>query len=111
MARTNIESVELTTSLVTKYTVASNVQASLIEFWFCNSDTGNRVVTVHFVPSGDTATDANRVLEMQSGCALRAGELFGIEWAVNLGTGDFIQIKADAAGVVACYGGILEEAL
>lgn len=111
MARTNIESVELTTSLVTKHTVASNVQATLIELWFNNSDTVNRLVTVHFVPSGDTATDANKVLEMQSGNALRPGELQGYEWAVHLDTDDFIQVKADAASVVAMYGGILEEAL
>ena len=111
MARTNIEPVELTTSLVTKHTVPSNVQATLIELWFTNKDTVNRIVTVHFVPTGDSATNANMTLELQAGNALRPGETFGAEFSVHLGVGDFIQVKADAASKVTMWGGVSEEAL
>ncbi len=112
MARTHIAGTELTTGLVTKHTVPSGVQVTLIEISFLNTDSSNRGVTVHFVASGGTAADANRVIHMTAAAdnALRPYEKRVYTLTPYLGVGDFIQVSATTASVVQLEMSILEEA-
>lgn len=112
MARTHIAGTELTTGLVTKHTVPSGVQVTLIEISFLNTDTSNRGITVHFVPSGGTAADANKVIAMPATAdnALRPHEKRVYSFTPYLGVGDFIQALATTGAVVQLEMSILEEA-
>ena len=112
MARTHIAGTELTTGLVTKHTVPSGVQVTLIEISFLNTDTSNRGITVHFVPSGGTASDANRVIHMPADAdnSLRSYEKRIYVLTPFLSVGDFVQASATTASVVQLEMSILEEA-
>src|SRR5690349_14220377 len=99
MAVTQINAVlnsgtQLTTSLVTQYT--STGKKTIIDKWTISNTTNGAVTfTLHKIPSGGTASDANKLI---NGRSVAAGgidmcpELVGH----SLEAGDFIQISAGA---------------
>jgi len=69
MAVTNkriISGAQLTTSAAAYYTVPSLTKCIVKRLAFCNTTAGAVAVTVHLVPSGGSATDANTVTKTKS---------------------------------------------
>jgi len=111
MARIGKDPLQLTASLVTQHIVNSGVQATFVEMTMTNHDTVERIVTVHFVPNGGSASAANKILEHQAAeNALQPGEMRRYQFIPYRDAGDFIQAKASAAAVVTFLLSILEEA-
>lgn len=100
---------QLTASAATYYTVPANKRTQIKKLTATNptSSTAVRLVTVHFVPSGGTASDTNMIISQQSVSPGQAVDLFAAEGHI-LETGDFIQAFADAATDVSFQGSGLE---
>lgn len=81
-----------------QYVVPGGTTTTLRSLRLCNTDTVQRVVTVHVVASGDTPAAKNTILK---NVPLEAGETLIDDSLMNLDTGDFISAFADAANVVA----------
>ena len=112
MARIGKDPLQLTASLVTQHTVNTSVQATFVEITVTNHDTVERIVTVHFVPTGGSASAANKILEHQAGeNALQPGEMRRYQFVPYLDAGDFIQAMADSAAQVTFGLSVLEEAV
>ncbi|MDA2936843.1 hypothetical protein MYX75_01085 [Acidobacteria bacterium AH-259-A15] len=112
MARIGKDALQLTASLVTMHTIGTNVQGTFIEATLTNHDTVDRLVDLHFVPTGGSASNANKIIGLQTGQnALKAGEMRTYQWVPYLATGDFIQAKADVTLKVTLKLSILEEAV
>jgi len=112
MARIGKDPLQLTASLVTQHTINTSVQGTLVEITLTNHDTSERLVDVHFVPTGGSASDANKIIGLQAGeNALLPGELRRYQFIPYLDAGDFIQMKADVAAKVTRGLSILEEAV
>lgn len=96
-----VEGVILTGSLVTYYTVpATNTQLKSVQLTgirFVNTDSVARTVTLHVIPAGGSASDANvrfKALSIPAGMSL----LYDAEDVLL--PGGFIQCKASTASVV-----------
>jgi hypothetical protein len=109
MPKVGKDAVELTASLTTIYTVPANSQTTLIELLFLNKDNSDRIVTVHFVPTGGSADNTNTVIKQQSTNAIQPGHTEIYRFNQFLNAGDTIQWKADAASQVTARVSILEE--
>lgn len=103
--RFSVSTDQLSTSAATLYE-AFNVNAQVQAFVLTNTSGGAVTVTVHLVPSGGSAADANMILKTKS---LNAGESYKVIEAVGqwLSPGDKIQALASAVtSVSAMLGGI-----
>ena len=113
MARKNVDGVQLTGSLVTLYTVTAGFQLTYIEITMHNTDTSARQVECQFIPSGQSANDKYKVVDLLAGSKndLKAGETRVYRGTPMLDPGDFIQMLADTTLKVNVRMGILEEAV
>jgi len=108
--RVNINGTLLPTTVATIRTIGAGVQSTLIELILCNIDTVDRLIDFHFIPSGGSASNTNKIIGMQAGVvALNAGETQIYRWNQFLDASDFIQWKADVASKVPGKLSILEE--
>ncbi len=84
------------------YTVPASSIDKLYEFIFCNTHTASVGVTIHLVPSGGSATTANRILDATN-YVLNPGETrrFGLEQRMQPGAQVFGT--ATVTGVVSCH--------
>lgn len=88
---------QLTAAAVTQYTVPASTTTRVTELLITNTDTVERVVTVHFVPSGGAADATNRVLSSMS---VGAGTTIKIGLDTVLMAGEFISALAGVAAVM-----------
>ena len=89
---------DLTASLVTKYTCPTGESAQVWAITIWNHDTVSRVVEVHAIQSGGSATGSNKIIDLE----LLAQSGYIHPFPVHLvEDGDFIQAKAAAASQVA----------
>lgn len=88
-------SAQLTNAAASIYTVPANGKAVIKRAVFTNVDTVTRLLTVHRVASGGSATTANQVITTQR---LTPGEAYVAAELANmvLDAGDSIQALADA---------------
>ena len=108
----NVDAQFLGTSLATLLTVGANRQATMIEVILHNIDTANRFATVHIIPNGGSASDANMIIGGTGGeSLLRPGETHIHLLNLMRGASVFIQAKADAASMVTAKISSLEEAV
>lgn len=84
------------------YVTPASSTDKLYEYIFCNSHTAAVGVTIHHVPSGGSATAANKILD-SAFYVLNAGETrrFGLEQ--RLATGSQIYGTATVASVVSVH--------
>jgi hypothetical protein len=84
------------------YVVPASTTDKLYEFIFCNSHTAAVGVTIHLVPSGGSATAANKILD-STNYVLNPGETrrFGLEQ--RMATGAQIFGTATVTGVVSVH--------
>jgi hypothetical protein len=87
----------LTASAVTQYTVPGATTARVTELLIANIDTVDRTVTVHFVPSGGSVTNGNKVLNAVN---IPANTTRQIVLQAVLATGDFISALASATSAI-----------
>jgi hypothetical protein len=86
-------------SAATVYTATTTVTIRMVTF--CNTDSSTRLVTMHVVQLGGSATTAKRVLDVVPLAAHDSIVYPGTEPGILvLETGDFIVAHADAASVV-----------
>ena len=71
--------------------------ATIRSMTFCNTDSVSRVLTIHIVASGGSASAANKIIDATT---LLAGETLIDDALRNLATGDFITAFSDAANVL-----------
>lgn len=110
MARIRVDALQLTAALVLQHTINTGVEGTFVEFTLTNHDTVERLVDVHFVPVGGSASDANRIVGHQAGTnGLQPGEMRRYQFIPFLQVGDFIQMKADVTLKVTSSLSILEE--
>ena len=107
----NVNADFLTASLVSQRVIATGRQASLIEVILHNTDTVDRVATVHFIPSGGAAGNANIFVggTVTGAGLIKPGETITYAWNQHRGAGVDIQAKADTASVVVAKLSVLEE--
>lgn len=80
-----------------QYAVPAATTATVRSLTLCNTGAVTRLVSVHIVASGGSASDANKILKAVS---LVAGETLIDDSLRNLAAGDFITGFADAATTV-----------
>lgn len=111
-SRSRVDGILLTTALATMgVVVPSSVQFTFIEITLHNTDTVARQVDVHFIKTGGSAGDLNKVIGHGSGNELKADETRVYPFQPMLGVGDFIQAKADVTAKVAFSAGVLRESV
>jgi hypothetical protein len=100
---------QLTASVATYYTVPANKRTQIKKLTATNptSSAAVRVVTVHLVPSGGTASDTNMIISARPVAVGQAMDLFEAENHILL-AGDTIQAFADAATDVSFQGSGIE---
>lgn len=111
MARIGIDGVLLGTSLTSGHTISAitNIQATLIELSLTNHDSVDRWAEVQFIKNGQSAGNLYKVIAQQAGTAIGPGEEQIYRFNQFLETGDDIQWKASAAGVITAKLSVLEE--
>jgi alcohol dehydrogenase YqhD (iron-dependent ADH family) len=98
----------LTASAAAYYTSPTNLKRAIIKaVSFTNIDTVPQTVTVHMVPLGGTAVDANKLIAARS---LNAGETWQCTEAENkiLLAGGMLQALASTLNKVNIQGSVLE---
>ena len=100
---------QLTASAATYYTTPANTRTQIKKLTVTNptSSAAVRLVTVHLVPSGGSASDTNMIISARPVAIGQAMDLFEAENHI-LEPGDFIQALADAATDVTIMGSGLE---
>jgi hypothetical protein len=95
-----VDGVNLTDSVVTYYT-ATDVRAVIQKATFTNDDTGIVTVTINLVPSGGSATYANRITKEHS---IIGGDTWSCPDIVNheLEAGGFISMVASVTNKIGC---------
>jgi hypothetical protein len=93
----------ITTSSVTRYTCPAGFVTTLKTMDVANTSASSVAVTVHLVPSGAAAADANALIAdmiLVPGAAL--------QWTGTqvLEAGDFLSVIADAAGATITVSGV-----
>lgn len=92
---------QLTAAAVTQYTVPAATTSELKKAVITNTDTVERTVTIHLIPSGGTAGATNRIFDAYAVPA-KATVFLDLS-GVYMGAGDFIQALASAAAFVNLY--------
>ncbi len=85
-------------------------QTTLIELVLCNTDTVERTIDFHGVPSAGSETNANRLIGYQAGQGIAPGETQIWRFNQFFDVNDFFQWQADVAAKVAAKLSIFEEA-
>lgn len=88
---------QLTASAATYYTVPAATVTRVTEVLAANNDTVDRTLSLHFVMSGGSATNANRFFPAVN---IPAGQLIKFKLDTVLKAGDFIAMLASAAAVM-----------
>ena len=105
MAREKIDPRQLTTAFVALRSVPVGVQATLILVdLFCSHSSG-ATVEINLVPSGNSPSNANQILEY----TMLANETRGFFWRQFLNPGDSIRAKASSSNRVTMHLSVLEE--
>lgn len=101
--------VQLTASAVTYYTAPTNTRCILKKVTVTNptSSAAARLVTVHIIPLGGSASDSNMIVSAKPVAVGQSMDLFEVENHI-LNPGDFIQALADSASDVTFMGSGLE---
>ena len=109
----NVDAQFLGTSLATLLTVGANRQATMIEVILHNIDTANLLATVHIVPNGGSASNANMIIggAATGESVIRPGETQIHLFNLMRPASTFIQAKADSASQVTIKISSQEEAV
>ena len=86
----------LTATAAAVYTVATSTTVRVSSILIHNNDSAERIATIHYVQSGASATNTNKVYTI----ALKAGETAKLVDEGFFGAGDSIRALADAASQV-----------
>ena len=101
----NVDADFLGVALATLLTVAAQKQATLIEMIAHNTDTVARDYTVHLVPDGGAAGDANKIITKES---LDPGETIISLWNLHRAAAVTVQAQASVASKVVAKLSVLE---
>lgn len=88
------------TSAVAAYTVPSGKSIKVTQAILCNATSSAVIVSIHVVPSGGSATAANKVINGYSIAGQDTVNMTDLLGGMMLGDGDFIAIQTGTANSV-----------
>ena len=104
IAKPLIESKNCESAITTQYTTPVSTRAQVDKFTATNTTVGAITIDVHLVPSGGTASAANRIISAKS-IAAGADESLSALAGHTLDAGGFIAAGASATGLtIRCSG-------
>lgn len=102
-AKTLINAKYAGNSLTTEYTTPANTRTIIDKLTATNTDSGAQTVDIHLVPTGNSATAANKIIQEVSIASKATRDFTELQNQI-LSAGDFISIVASVASKVVIRG-------
>lgn len=94
------KAIEIPAAITKAHTVASGNQGVFASFVFLNRDSSSRLITVEYVPNGQSPANAYKLIEQAGGAKIAPGETQIFQSTQVLNSGDMIYWSADVASKV-----------
>ena len=100
MALLGVNSIQLTTSLQSIYTVPVGFKTRYISLVLCNRHSSAVQITAHHIPTGGSSNNNNMIIEHGTDPQLVAGETREEGYSRVMNAGDSIEVLASTTAVV-----------